>query len=461
MNKPALPVFPFLTKTVNALSLQNYYTKRLQLSSSACTRLIVFIFFMLPVFVAAQVEKKEIPDGTDGLVLTVPKVDTTTKKATNLPFNQFNTRITTIKVGFGYIGDIATFSQNETFKQQMDSGNLSFHYGYKTRDFRLLASGQFKTKRLLAWKVAYMYDGSNDNWLWRETGLTIGTPELFGNFFVGRTKEGYSMVKVMNGHSPWTAERQMALDVIPILADGIKHMGYHPGTRIFWNVGYYNDYFSKGQSFSTYEWQVDARVGRLLYYDKENNKVLHLGLNYRYGKPNNGSIALKSRPETNTAPQIINTGTFAADYSRHPGIELYYSTGRFLIGSEVMSHEFRSSTGESHNFFGGDAAVTYFFTKTKRPYQTATSTFGFVPVTHSVFKKGNWGEWEGVLRYSMLDLNDGSIQGGRFWRITPMINWYVNKVARIEFVYGYGMLHRYQQTGAVQFFQARLQLTLM
>jgi phosphate-selective porin OprO/OprP len=408
-----------------------------------------------------QTENKEVPDGTDGLVLTVPKVDSTSHKATNLPFNQFNTRLTTIKIGMGYIGDVVTFSQDKVFKQQMDSAKLTFPTGYKTRDFRILTSGQFKTKRLLAWKVAFMYDGEKETWLWRENGITIGTPELFGNFFIGRTKEGYSMVKVMNGHSPWTAERQMAIDVIPILADGIKHMGFHPGTKIFWNIGYFNDVFSKGQGFSTYEWQVDARVGKLLFYDKQTNKVFHIGLNYRYGKPNNNSIVLKSRPESNPAPQIINTGAFAADYSTHPGLEMYYSTGRLLVGSEIMMHRFRSSVGEDHNFFGGDMVLTYFFTKTKRPYQTATSTFGFVPATHSVLKKGGWGEWEGVLRYSMLDLNDGSIKGGKFWRITPMINWYVTQFARLEFVYGYGMLHRYQLDGGIHFLQARLQLTIM
>ena len=57
---------------------------------------------------------------------------------------------------------------------------------------------------------------------------------------------------------------------------------------------------------------------------------------------------------------------------------------------------------------------------------TIGSIFGFVPVTKSVFK-GGWGEWEVVLRYSSLDLNDGSIQGGKFWRITPMVNWYMSK----------------------------------
>ena len=323
-----------------------------------------------------------------------------------------------------------------------------------------MASGVLKTKRTLSWKLGFMYDGDKKVWLLRETGLTIGVPELAGHIFIGRTKEGYSMVKVMNGHSPWTAERQMGLDVIPILADGIKWFGFLPKSRIFWNLGYFNDILSKGQSFSTYAWQYIARVGWMPYYDKEKNKVLHIAFNFRYGKPVDGKITLKSRPESNPAPQIINTGSFEADYSTHTGGEIYYSTGRLLIGSEVMVHSFQSSKFENHKFFGGDAVITYLITKTRRPYYTTGSIFGFVPVNKSVFK-GGWGEWEAVLRFSSLDLNDGSIEGGKFWRITPMVNWYLTKAIRMEFVYGYGVLDRYHMKGALQIFQTRIQFTVM
>ncbi|HKH60298.1 MAG TPA: hypothetical protein VKA49_05675, partial [Flavitalea sp.] len=68
---------------------------------------------------------------------------------------------------------------------------------------------------------------------------------------------------------------------------------------------------------------------------------------------------------------------------------------------------------------------------------------------------------EGVLRVSTLSLNDGSIQGGKMWRITPMINWYMTKVMRMEFIYGYAILERYSKRGILQLFESRLQFTLM
>jgi phosphate-selective porin OprO/OprP len=418
--------------------------------------LLVAAFFFLPFKSWCQADKKTVPNGTDGLVLVIPPDDSLVKK---LPANEFNGHYSTLKIGLGYIGDYAAFKLSDEFKQQMDSAGLTFDNKYETRDFRLMFSGALKTKRAITWKFAYMYDGDEKKWMIRETGVTIGVPELAGHIFIGRTKEGYSMIKVMNGHSGVTAERQMALDVIPILADGIKWFGYLPKPRIFWNLGYYNDFVSKDQGFSTYAWQYVARVGWLPYYDKEKNKVLHIAANLRYGKPLDGKITLKSRPESNPAPQIINTGSFQSDHSSHIGAELYYSNSKLLIGSEVMMHNFQSEKGEDHQFVGGDVAVSYLFGGT-RPYTTVGSIFGFVKVQKPVFK-GGWGAWEAVLRLSSLDLDDGSIQGGKLWRITPMVNWYLTKVARLEFIYGYGVLDRYNLNGSLQIFQARLQLSIL
>ena len=408
----------------------------------------------------AQNPPKTLPDGTDGSVFVIPPLDSATGRPKGDKPNEFYNSYSTFKIGLGYIHDFVAYNESKVFKQQMDSAGFNLTPTFKVRDFRVLASGVLKTKRFISWKFAYMYDGDLNQWMIRETGITIGVPEWAGHIFIGRTKEGYSMVKVMNGHSPWTAERQMALDVIPILADGIKYYGSLQKSRVFWNLGAYSDLTSKGQGFSTYEWQTDARVGWLPIYDPKNNTVLHIAANLRYGKPLDGKITLKSRPESNPTPQLINTGSFQADHSSHIGGEIYYSTGRLLLGSEIMTHQFYSKTSDNHRFSGGDVFVTYIFTKTRRPYTTVGSIFGFVPVQKSVFK-GGWGEWEAVLRFSTLDLDDGNIQGGKFWRITPMVNWYMTRALRFEFIYGYGVLEKYNLKGSVQFFQARVQLTVM
>jgi phosphate-selective porin OprO/OprP len=305
-----------------------------------------------------------------------------------------------------------------------------------------------------------MYDDANRAWFVRETGIMVGVPELWGNIFVGRTKEGFSMNKVMVGYAGWTLERQMALDVIPILADGVKWLGFLPKQRIWWNVGIYTDWLSEGQSFSTYKWQTAGRIGWLPVHSQTDNVVFHIGVNYRYGQVKGGEIRVRSRPEADPAPHFIDTGKFPTDYSNQIGGEAYYRSGPLMIGSEVYVHKFNSPETGNPAFVGGDVMVSFFLTGESRPYNTATAIFGFVPIKRPVFKGGP-GAWELIFRASTLDLDDGTLKGGKFWRITPMVNWYLSKDVRLEFAYGYGVLDRFNLKGATQFFQTRIQLTLL
>jgi phosphate-selective porin OprO and OprP len=57
-------------------------------------------------------------------------------------------------------------------------------------------------------------------------------------------------------------------------------------------------------------------------------------------------------------------------------------------------------------------------------------------------------------------MDSGTIHGGRFWRITPMLNCYLSDNVRLEFVYGYSQLDRFGLTGYTQYFQTRLQVLL-
>src|SRR5262245_44983913 len=376
------------------------------------------------------------------------------------PWNELDLGFTTFKIGAGLLYEYDAFNQDDEAKQQAEIGNYEVEDQFKLRDFRVLFSGQLPTKRTITWKTGIMYDANAGRWFVRETGLMISVPKLWGNLFIGRTKEGFSLNKVMNGYAGWTFERQMAIDAIPILADGIKWLGWLPKQRIFWNVGAYGDAISEEQSFSTYRFQLAARFGWLPVYSTKDNTLLHLGVNLRYGKPENNQIQLRSRPEAFTSPYFIDTGTFPSDQSISYGWEVYYTNKSLMAGSEYYFHKFSSSEKDNPLFRGGDVVVSYIFTGESRPYSTVSGIYTFVPVSKPVWK-GGLGAIEGVLRYSELDLNGGLIQGGKFWRITPMVNWYLSSIVRFEVAYGYGNLDRYDLNGTTQFFQSRIQFVIM
>ena len=421
--------------------------------------LVVVTLMILSNYSHSQ-DREYIPDGTQGEQLEVLKADTVPSKWKDKRWRLFPGKFSSFKFGGGFLYEYAGYAQDADGKAQMDSLGTVLENAFAVRDFRITLSGQFKTKRTISWKAGFMYDDANRSWFVRETGVMVGVPELWGNIFVGRTKEGFSMNKVMVGYAGWTLERQMALDVIPILADGVKWLGFLPKQRIWWNVGIYTDWLSEGQSFSTYKWQTAGRIGWLPVHSQTDNVVFHIGVNYRYGQVKRGEIRVRSRPEADPAPHFIDTGKFPTDYSNQIGGEAYYRAGPLMIGSEVYVHKFNSPETGNPAFVGGDVMVSFFLTGESRPYNTATAIFGFVPIKRPVFKGGP-GAWELIFRASTLDLDAGTLKGGKFWRITPMVNWYLSKDVRLELAYGYGVLDRFNLKGATQFFQTRIQLTLL
>ena len=147
---------------------------------------LVSLMILLPVWCYSQ---ETIPDGTTGEQLEIVKDDSIPIKWRDKRWRLFPGKYSTLKFGGGFLYEFAGYSQNEVGKQQMDSIGSALKPAFAVRDFRIVASGQFKTKRTFSWKFGAMYDGVSGSWLVRETGFMVGVPELWGNIFVGRTKE--------------------------------------------------------------------------------------------------------------------------------------------------------------------------------------------------------------------------------------------------------------------------------
>jgi phosphate-selective porin OprO/OprP len=366
-------------------------------------------------------------------------------------WNEYEGPFFTIRFGGAVLFDYATYSQDEASLQQFDLAP-----GFKLRDARLLLKGRLKFKRPVTWSSGIMWDGAAESWLVRETGIMVAVPELWGHLFIGRTKEGFSLNKVMAGYAGWTMERATVSDAtIPILADGVKWLGYAPGLRLLWNFGVYGDWLSEGQSFSTYDRQVAGRVAWLPVLSP--NTLLHVGLSARFGRADDHELRLRSRPEAFPAPYFVETEKFAADTTKMLAVEAYYRPGPFLLGSEYFVQKVQAPESGNPLFHGGDVVASWLITGEKRVYNSSGGFFNQVSPAKTLFE-GGAGAWEVLARFSYIDLDGGTVRGGRFWRLTPMVNWYLSDHARLELAYGFGSLDRFGLVGATQFFQSRLQL---
>ena len=370
-------------------------------------------------------------------------------------WNEYEGPLFTIRMGAGVLYEYAGYAQDADSKAQIDMTPEA-----KLRDTRILLKGRLKFRRSVTWSTGLMFDGPSDEWLVRESGVMIEVPEISGHLFIGRTKEGFSLNKVMVGYAGWTQERATISDAsIPILADGIKWLGYAPKIHLLWNVGAYADWLSEGASFSTYDNQFIGRVAWLPFLSPDGGRLLHIGFNVRYGHPDEGVLRLRSRPEAFPSPYFVDTGEFAANSTRMTALEAYSRRGSVLIGSEYFFQKADAPESGDPFFHGGDVVVTWLTTGETRTYNTRGGFFNQVSPKRPLFQGGP-GAWELVGRVSYIDLDSGSLRGGRFWRLTPMVNWYLSDHVRLEMTYGYGTLDRFDLRGRTHFFQSRLQLQL-
>lgn len=420
----------------------------------------------LLVLAAAGLQLLAVPSAARGqaqVEATPATVDTTVEAGESgaevprrrlVKWNEYDGPITTVRLGYGFLLDLATYSQNEESQQQ-----IAMEPGIGVRDSRLLLNGRFKTKRDITWTLGYMYDGAEDQWLFRKTGLMVDVPELSGRFFIGRDKEGYSMVKVMNGYFPWGMERTPILDVVPILADGVKWLGYFPRQRVHMSLGWYGDALSEAEKFATYDTQVAARVVWTPVLSDAEGKVLHVGVSGRTGEADGDALRIRSRPEINLAPYFIDSGKIPASGASAMGLEAYYRAGPWFYGSEYHWQVVDAASGGNPTFHGGNVVAVWLITGEKRPYSAPGGFFNNISPTKTVFEGGH-GALEAVLNFSYANYDAGSIRGGKMWRLTPMVNWHLSDYLRLEGVYGYGVLDRFGLEGATQFFQFRLQTWL-
>jgi phosphate-selective porin OprO/OprP len=80
---------------------------------------------------------------------------------------------------------------------------------------------------------------------------------------------------------------------------------------------------------------------------------------------------------------------------------------------------------------GGYLQISWFITGEHRAYHPARGTFVQVSVPGNVFRGDGPGAWQLAARWSTLDLDDGSVAGGRLEDITVGLNWHLNTHCRM------------------------------
>ena len=297
-------------------------------------------------------------------------------------WNRYDGRFFTARFGGGLLLDFSTYNQNADSREQM-----ALSPDGKVRDFRVLLAGKLKFAPRVSYTIGYMFDGADDDWHWRRTGLKFDFPELRGGLFVGRDKEGFSTSKIMVGYYGWFNERSAVNDAfIPILADGAKWTGNAFAGHLVYNLGFFMDALSETEGFNKNDRQFATRFVYLPLAGPENPDMLHLAVEYRYGVPNDGD-ARGTAPSPNRSKRRASRSTPACLPRRTRTCSASRRTtapGSSRWGASTTSTGSSPTRRAIHSSTGGDAFVAYMITDDTHPYNEKGAFFEGVNADASV-----------------------------------------------------------------------------
>ena len=380
-------------------------------------------------------------------------------------WNQIKTKNFTMNIGFAFILDHNIATQDNNSISQIGKINPAT----EIRGDRIFASGTFFSSNKNPWR--YMF-AANFNGLDAEDGkkafdfldwnIEIPLSKTAGWLTIGKQREGVGIEYVSPGTQLMFTERGTGTPMFVRQRNiGIRYSNSVMKQQLTYTLGYYNNYWETGKSFTNNGSQFIARVTGLVNY-KSDRDLLHVGIAYRYSDPIDGKLSYKAKPEANTAPSYISTGSFDAKGANSLFLEFMLVKNSFSLLSEYISTSVNSLTNGNPNFNSFQIGGSWFVTGENRRYNKTTGNLGkLIPNKNFKFRKGSSsGAFEIGARYTVADGTDALINGGKFRRFTSAISWYPNAHFRYEFNYGIGNLESKGIAGQTNFYQFRIQFEL-
>ncbi len=333
-------------------------------------------------------------------------------------------------------GYIAADNELKRAFPDLEGGNVQF------RDLRLTMFGtlydwvEFK----LSMDFANVRD-IKDEWI-RFTKIPY-----IGPITLGHMKESFSLEKLTSLGNLTFMERALPTEAFaPGRNVGINHQITLLNQQMTWGLGAFlntGSFSDVGDSLDRISeangWDFTTRVTGLPWYEDSGKKLLHLGLSYTHkfrGMEDIGA-EFRSRPESRlTNVRLVNTGEFSTKGMDIFNPEVAVVAGPLFLQGEYFHLLSDSDAADNPRFWGFYLYGSYFITGEHRNYDRSTGVFsGIKPNRDFHLFEGGWGALEVALRFSYIDLNGGSIRGGREHDLTAGLNWYLNEKARFMFNY--------------------------
>lgn len=326
-------------------------------------------------------------------------------------------------------GGIKVTTNDENFSFQL-VGRLMFDSAFYDEDKNPLGNGTEIRRARLEIKGTLFKDWGFDLGIEFPTEAEIKNAFIHYNGFsstnltIGHTKEPFCLQNQTSSKYITFMERALPFAFSPNRSMGIKAETW--GQTWTASAGIFGDSFDDDVEDEGNEgW---ATTGRFTYVPfQSDTHTLHLGIATSYRMPDDKKqLRFRTRPESHiTDMRYVDTGTLNhVDHFNLYGLEAAGVFNAFsLQGEYIRTDVSREEDLSGVTFAGWYLYGSWFLTGESRPYKGGK--FG------NIKPKNKHGAWELATRYSVLDLNDGSISGGEEKNITLGLNWYINKQLRV------------------------------
>jgi phosphate-selective porin OprO/OprP len=249
-------------------------------------------------------------------------------------------------------------------------------------------------------------------------------------------------------NAPVSLEALQSSSTIPLMESAAPVDAFSPGERAGIQIGgalpenkgtLYSGFF--GGTYNKQDGETSDKMSRFMSRitwlpldtsEAALPQLVHVGASVSYLYSDEDKIRFRARPESYSAPYVVNTGDLGGDESLGFGLETVWQAGPASLQGEFFQTKANDVNDDDHTFFGGYLTGSYFLTGETRPYNRETGTFSrLVPRRRFSFKEHNWGAWEWAMRMSYIDLSDGSVQGGKMSVLSTGLNCYLNRNSRI------------------------------
>ncbi len=273
----------------------------------------------------------------------------------------------------------------------------------------------------------------------RDVAVIFSDPDNLQNLEAGYFKQPFGMDAESSGRELLLLERQLPFAFAPFRQTGVRAFGtFADDQGTFALSAYRTPTDSFGVSSGNNGGWGFATRDTFLIIDR-GDSLLHIGFGYSLGNPANDRVRYAVEPgffvgdptdNSGTGiPTFVDTGPIPTHTFHLFNVELAAQCGPFRAQSEYRWSHVDRPGASSVNFSGGYFQLGFLLTGESATYNRKRGIFTGVIPQHEFGDR--LGAIEFVTGWSVIDLNDKDIAGGRMQTLTFGLNWYINDFARV------------------------------